>query len=272
MAVAHVNGADLYHELHGEGAPLVLVHGSWADAARWSPVLPGLAASFRVLVYDRRGHSRSEAPAGQGSFDEDGDDLAALLEHLALAPAHVVTSSAGGAIALRLACRRPELFRSLTCHEPPIWELLANDPEGLALVEADRDALASVASAIEAGEHEAAARQFVDEVAFGPGAWEHGLPPDVREMFVANAPTFLDELRDPDQFAVDADALAALDVPVHLTQGTEGPPTYGRALDALEALLPRVSRESIEGAGHAPQATHPDAYVAMVTRAVGRTG
>ena len=84
-------------------------------------MVPGLAESFRVVVYDRRGHSRSQRPDTPGSVDEDGDDLAALLEALELAPAHVVTNSYGGNIALRLATRRPEVFRSLSCHEPPPW-------------------------------------------------------------------------------------------------------------------------------------------------------
>jgi alpha-beta hydrolase superfamily lysophospholipase len=87
MPEAEVNGIKLYYELHGSGDALALVHGSWVDATAWRFVLAGLAESFRVLTYDRRGHSRSERPATQGSFDEDGDDLAALLEALDLAPA-----------------------------------------------------------------------------------------------------------------------------------------------------------------------------------------
>jgi pimeloyl-ACP methyl ester carboxylesterase len=62
MAEVDVNGLRLYYELHGKGDPLVLVDGAWADATNWRFVVPGLAASFRVLVYDRRGHSRSERP------------------------------------------------------------------------------------------------------------------------------------------------------------------------------------------------------------------
>jgi pimeloyl-ACP methyl ester carboxylesterase len=55
MAVAHVNGVDIYYELRGAGEqPLVLVHGSWTDSAQWDLVLPSLADIFRVLVYDRR--------------------------------------------------------------------------------------------------------------------------------------------------------------------------------------------------------------------------
>ena len=135
MPDAEVNGVRLYYEVHGGGEPLALVHGSWSDATGWQLVVPGLAESFRVLGYDRRGHSRSERPDTPGCVDEDGDDLAALLEALELAPAHVVTSSYGGNVALRLATRRPEVFRSLSCHEPPLWSLLEGDAESQAMLQ-----------------------------------------------------------------------------------------------------------------------------------------
>src|SRR3954454_21462698 len=129
MAIAQVNGVNLFFEVHGDGEPVVLVHGSWVDTTSWDQVVEGLAASFRVLIYDRRGHSKSERLQQQGSMDEDGDDLADLLEMLSFAPAHVVANSLGGNIALRLAARRPELFKSMTCHEPPLFSLLKHDPE-----------------------------------------------------------------------------------------------------------------------------------------------
>ena len=66
-AETEANGVRLYYEIHGGGEPLVLVHGSWVDATRWRFVVPGLAESFRVLVYDRRGHSRSERPDAPGT-------------------------------------------------------------------------------------------------------------------------------------------------------------------------------------------------------------
>ena len=168
MPETEANGVRHYCEIHGGGEPLVLVHGSWVDATRWRLVVPGLAELFRVLAYDRRGHSRSERPDAPGSVDEDGDDLAALLETLDLAPAHVVTNSYGGNIALRLATRRPEIFRSLSCHEPPLWSLLEGDPEGQEILQHGARSLDAVGRRIAAGDHEGAARQFVEEVAFGP--------------------------------------------------------------------------------------------------------
>jgi pimeloyl-ACP methyl ester carboxylesterase len=265
-----VNGVRLYYELHGSGEPVVLVHGSWGDARSWRFVAPGLAESFRVVVYDRRGHSRSERPETAGSVDEDGDDLAGLLEALDHAPAHVVTNSYGGNIALRLATRRPEVFRSLSCHEPPLWGLLEGDPEIRQLLQQGARSLQAVGRRIAQGDHEGAARQFVEEVAFGPGAWERELPPELRAIFVDNAPTFLDELEDPNQLRVDEAALSQLELPVWLTQGSESPPTFPAVIDRLVELIPRVSREIIHGAAHVPQLTMPERYVQVTTRALQR--
>jgi pimeloyl-ACP methyl ester carboxylesterase len=266
MPQARCNGVGLHYELEGSGEPLALVHGSWGDATNWALVASALAESFRVLIYDRRGHSRSERPDARGSVDEDGDDLAALLEELELAPAHVMTSSFGGNIALRLATRRPELFRSLSCHEPPLWALLDDDSREL-LQEAARS-LEEVRRRIVAGDHEGAARQFVEEVAFGPGAWEDELPAATRAIFVANAPTYLDELEDPDQLAVDQEGLTRLEMPVRLTEGSQSPPVFARVIDRLERLIPRATRETIEGAAHVPQLTTPERYVDATIRAL----
>jgi pimeloyl-ACP methyl ester carboxylesterase len=270
MSEVEVNGVRLYYELHGSGEPLALVHGSWADATAWGLVLPGLAESFRVLVYDRRGHSRSERPASAGSVDEDGDDLAALLEALDMAPSHVATNSWGGNIALRLATRRPDVFASLCCHEPPLWKLLEGDRDSQEMLQQSAASLEAVARRIAEGDREEAARQFVEEVAFGPGAWENELPPEVRSIFVQNAPTFLDELQDPNQLSIDEDALARLDVPLGLTDGSESPPVFPRVIDRLVELIPRVERETIEGAAHVPQLTTPERYAEVTTRAVQR--
>jgi len=267
MAEATVNGVRLYYELHGSGEPLALVHGSWLDATSWSFVVPGLAESFRVLVYDRRGHSRSERPDAPGNVDDDGDDLVALLESLGHTPAHVVTNSLGGNIALRLATRRPNVFRSLSCHEPPLWGLLEGDPESQEVLE-QAGTLESVGRRIAEGDHEGAARQFVEELAFGPGAWENELPHETRSIFVRNAPTFLDELQDPEQFKIDEDALASVELPVRFTLGSESSPTFPRVVDRLMELIPRATRETIEGTAHVPQLTTPERYVEVTTRAV----
>ena len=72
MPINSVNGVQLFLEQTGErGAPLVLVHGSWGDHHNWDAVVPALSKSFRVVTYDRRGHSRSERPSAPGSIEDD---------------------------------------------------------------------------------------------------------------------------------------------------------------------------------------------------------
>src|SRR5918994_3100448 len=99
MPSARANGVELHYELRGSGVPLVLVHGSWGDHHNWDPVVSALAESFRVVAYDRRGHSASERPPEQGSVLEDADDLVGLIDELGLAPAHVAGNSFGAVIA-----------------------------------------------------------------------------------------------------------------------------------------------------------------------------
>lgn len=263
MSEATVNGIQIYYELTGGGEPLALIHGSWADATNWELVLPGLAQGFRVLTYDRRGYSRSERPDTAWSIDDDGDDLAELLETLQLSPAHVATISYGGNIALRLAARRPELFRTLSCHEPPLFDVL-DDSESEQMLARSAPTLATVGRRIAVGDDEGAARQFTEEIMLGPGAWEHALPAETKANMVANAPPFLVQLEDPDASTVDRDALTRLQVPVRLTVGTESPPIHVRVVDRLLELLPDATREVIDGEGHIPHMTSPERYVEAV--------
>jgi pimeloyl-ACP methyl ester carboxylesterase len=76
------NGAELYYETRGEGPPLLLVAGGLADAGQFTALGDALAGQHRVVTYDRRGNSRSPAPAGwtTTTVEEQADDAAALLE------------------------------------------------------------------------------------------------------------------------------------------------------------------------------------------------
>jgi pimeloyl-ACP methyl ester carboxylesterase len=264
MATARVNGVELYYELSGSGEPLVLVHGSWGDHHNWDPVVASLAQSFRVLAYDRRGHSASQRPAGQGSVFEDADDLAALIDELELAPANIAGNSFGAVVVLRAAIRRSEVFRSLIAHEPPLFPLLAGTQLEPALEEVQRR-IDAVVGPLETGDHEGAARLFADTIAFGPGAWEQQLTSEMREVFITNAPTFLDEVRDPDALHMDLEALAGFEGPALLTSGTESAPFFGPVVDMVAERLPRCERVTIEGADHVPHISVPERYVELVT-------
>jgi len=264
MATANVNGVQLTYEVCGAGnVPLILVHGSWVSHHSWDAIVPGLAESFHVLRYNRRGHSGSERPAGQGSVREDVADLASLIEHLGLGPAWVIANSFGASITLRLAGERPDLFRGIIAHEPPLFSLLADDRAVAPMLEHVGKRIGAVVDRITAGDHAAAAEEFVETVAFGPGTWKQ-LPPDLRETFIENAPTFLDEATDPEQFAFDLEWISAFPRPVLLTTGDLSPPAFAPVVARLADVLPNAEVVSFPGAGHIPHATHPDAYVEAI--------
>lgn len=268
MPTATVNGTQLFYEITGSSPiPVVLVHGSWGDHHNWDRVVPGLARSFTVLTFDRRGHSRSARSASHGSLTEDAMDLAALLEALAFAPAHVAGNSGGAAVALRLATLRPAVFRSLVVHEPPLFGLLADDPMMQDPLAAVGQRIEAVATHLRKGDNAAGAKLFVETIAFGPGGWDE-LPPEACQTFIDNAPTFLDETEDADGFVVDLDALGRFTAPTLLSRGDQSPPFFPAVVARLARALPHARRHLFAGAGHAPHRSHPDAYVQLLTEFV----
>ena len=269
MPVTTINGVRLFWEHRGDsGAPLVLVHGSWGDHHNWDAVVPALARTFRVFTYDRRGHSQSERLPTHGSIEEDVADLAAFITTNDLAPAHVAGNSFGAAITLKLAAARPNLFASVTVHEPPLIGMLADDPSLPVIGER----IGAVLRTLESGDLERGARQFVESVALGPGTWEK-LPPDMRRTFVFNAPTWMDEMReqlgDPGAvtrvMTVNLPRLAEFRQPLLMTRGDQSPPFFSAILDKIAAAVPHVHRFTFRGAGHVPHLTHADEFVRVVT-------
>lgn len=261
-----INGVQIYSDISGDAGDLVvLVHGSWGDHQNWAAVVPTLSQSFRVLTYDRRGHSRSERPATQGSVSEDVADLAALVEHYGNSHAHIIGNSFGASIVLRLAAERPDLFRSLIVHEPPLFSLLADEPDAHSALVAARNRIAAVVEMLTTDDFASGAREFVETIAFGPGAWD-ALPRNVRETFIFNGPTWLDEMRDPDVMELDLGRLHDFAVPALLTMGDQSPSFFPLVVDRIAGALPHAETHTYAGAGHVPHLSHPEEYLRVVTR------
>lgn len=116
MPTITANGISLYYELHGpEDAPvLVLNNGILMNAATsWSFQTATFARRYRVLQYDCRGQGGSDHPDGPYSMALHADDLAALLDALGIAQAHIAGISYGGEVAQAFALAHPDKVRSL---------------------------------------------------------------------------------------------------------------------------------------------------------------
>jgi pimeloyl-ACP methyl ester carboxylesterase len=110
---APVDGLSMYYEIHGSGSPLILLHGAYMTIDMMGPILPGLARTRQVIVVEQQGHGRTADIDRPLTYEQMADDTAALLRHLKIDSADVVGYSMGGAIALQVAIRHPELVRKL---------------------------------------------------------------------------------------------------------------------------------------------------------------
>jgi pimeloyl-ACP methyl ester carboxylesterase len=115
--IVTANGVDLYVEVHGDGDPVLLLHG-WPDSAElWRNQVPALtAAGFRVITPDLRGFGRSARPEGKDAYGLAGSvaDVAAVLDAAGVPAAHVVGHDWGAAVAWLTAMYLPDRVRTLT--------------------------------------------------------------------------------------------------------------------------------------------------------------
>lgn len=268
-SMATVNGVRLAYEIHGNSdIPLVMVHGSWLTRRTWDSILPRLAQPFRVVIYDRRGHGDSERPKEQDSVHEDVADLAALIEDLGLAPAWVGGQSFGGSITLRLAAERPDLVQGIAVHEPPLYSLLRSDPSAASLLKEFERADKAVAERIESGDHAGAAEQFVD-AALGPGQFNQ-FPPQLRQSLIEQAPSYRDEVRDPDKGEFDTEWVSEFPHPALLTKGEQSPPLFAPVVSELADVLPSAQVKTISQGGHFIQSDQPEDYAEAISSFIGR--
>jgi pimeloyl-ACP methyl ester carboxylesterase len=270
MPVSKINGVYLFWEMSGDkGPPLILVHGSWGDHHNWDAVVPDLAKKFRVVVYDRRGHSLSERPSGHGKTSDDVTDLAELISQLDIAPANIAGNSFGAIITLKLAAKGPELFKTMFIHEPPMFSLLEGEPTTEKPLQIVRKRIDVVISLLKETKNEEAAELFVETIAFGPGTWKN-LPPQLKATFVFNAPTWLDEMQDDDSLRIDLTQLKNFSRPAFISQGEASPPFFPVVIDKIFAALPHPERKTFAGAGHVPHISHPKEYVEALTNFILR--
>jgi 3-oxoadipate enol-lactonase len=114
MPTIEANGQTLYHEVHGEGEPLLLVMGLAADTMAWAMQVPAFSARYRTIIFDNRDVGQSSMAAGRYEITDMAQDTLALADGLELESFHLVGVSMGGAIAQEVALAAPDRVRTLT--------------------------------------------------------------------------------------------------------------------------------------------------------------
>ena len=244
---------------------MVLLHGFTGDGTTMDGLAPRLEADAEVILPDLVGHGRSSVPGDERDYSVDAmaAHIAAIGEECASSSFHLVGYSMGGRVALTLACRNPELLRSLT---------LIGASAGLA------------------GEAERADRRLSDE-ALAKSIERDGLATFV-DRWMAN-PLFATQARLGVDFLAASraqrlrnsaaglarslraagtgmmaplhDDLRSCAVPTVFVVGAEDPKFTWIAVE-LAARMPTADISVIDNAGHAAHLEQPDAIASVIRR------
>ena len=246
---------ELHREVSGSGEPLLLIHGNGANTRIWGRSADDLAATHRVIAYDRRGFGRSPGPPVKSMRDHVAD-AAALLEELDAAPATVLGWSGGGVVAAGLAIERPDLVSSLILEEGGIHLPLNNTLNlvrfGLSFEYARR---------IRRDRRRAALEVFEFALAYRDGGCQFDrFPEDWRESMLTAADATIaetDHLRRP---YPTRQALSSISCPVTLLQGSRSEQTFAKINRYLKRRLPGARLVEIEGTAHAVHFDRPEEF------------
>jgi pimeloyl-ACP methyl ester carboxylesterase len=244
------DGTTIAFRRSGQGPPLVLVHGTTADASRWDPLLPLLEPAATVCAVDRRGRGGSgDGPAY--SLEAEAYDLVAVIDAVGR-PVDLLGHSYGALCALE-AARLTTAIRRLVLYEPSLTDIA---PPGFT----DR-----LEELMAAGRREEVVIAILRDLA---GVTEDQLA-QVRALpswanRVAAAHTVVREQRVEEGYRFEPERFAGVRVPTLMLAGGETPPELLASTEMLAAALPDVRVHRLEGQGHVAMLTAPELFVREV--------
>lgn len=255
---------ELQYDLDGSGPPLLLGHAGIVDRRVWDVNLPALTPHYTVIRPDLRGCGSTPRPAENW---QDWADFAALLDHLALGPTHVVGNSRSGEAALDLALARPDLVRSVTA--------VGTVPHGFQFEGEPPAGFLAVVAAYRAGELERAAQLEAELYLAGEGRSAAEMDPAlmafVAEMSLAclrheKAATSQPVPLEPQAIG----RLHELETPLLLVVGDRDNAEFFRAAEMVLAAMPQARLETMRGTAHLPALEQPERFNAILLHFLGR--
>ncbi len=254
MGKVTANGITLHYQQKGEGDDIILVHGITSCIAQWyMKIFPELSKSYRVTIYDLRGHGLSEVTTSGYDSETMAKDLLALMDHLGIEKAHLVGHSFGGGISLHLALLHPERVRRIVLLDTGLaclrhLRLIENWPGwkkygtvlktfGITLdrfLEIDRNQ----------DVREIIRKSLMIPLQSGFRKGKVALTPRLKKL--VDETEMCSEFREVG--ALTEEALASIDTPVYAVYGATSP--YEKMAEHLGGLMPNCRYELIEEAGH----------------------
>ena len=255
MAFVRIDSVLLHYRVHGrEGAPVVaLANALGTDARIWDEVIDILAADYRVLSYDKRGHGLSDAPTGDCRLDDHVDDLVGLLDTIGATRLALGGVSVGGLIAQGFALRCPERLAALVlCDTAPRLGDAALWNGRIATVR--RDGLGALADGVM---ERWFSTRFRKESPDAVAGWRNLFERTHAEGYCGTCAT----LRDTDLSA----RVASIAAPTLVVVGEEDAATSVAQVRSLAGAIPGGRFDILAGAGHIPSIERPAELAALMT-------
>ena len=269
MKTAQLNGIELAYDVHGEGEPLLFVHGAiWADFLR--PLAEQAAFStFQRIRYHRRGYGQSAG--SPGGFGVQAADIVALLDHLDVDRAHVIGHSEGAMIAMVLAASYPDRVRSLALLEPlpsNTWLATSDFADLLGIL---GPAFEAMVERYQAGDIAAAYQSLFEPAGLDWREAAEAAGPDVVDQGFKDAATFIEgEASALIEWNYGAEQAAPIDSAV-LSWGTASDSPINPAVRAfLLELFPQREEVILEDGDHFSVTTDPGAVAEPIAEFVSR--
>lgn len=250
--VAIAEGVELHYVEHGEGEPVIFIHGLLDDVSAWSQQQQAFAKEgFRAIAYSRRHNYPNRNPIRPNhSAELEAEDLAAFVRELKLKSVHVVGHSYGAYTALFFALNYPNLTRTATLIEPPIVPWLNDLPteERTAGMTQYKKLITQgvvpAQRALESANETDAIRVMMDAIG-GEGKYD-SLPPFVKRKCLRNLLELKAFLASKDRYPnVDREKVRHLKVPTLILSGGASVATARFTDPELERLIPKQSQRRI---------------------------
>lgn len=244
MGFARSDGAEIYYEVHGDGNPVLFVHGSGGHHAAWWQQVPPLTASgYAVVTMDLRGFGRSTSVGEEYDSLEFPGDILAVLDDAGIERAVLVGQSIGASAALKVAVANPTRVAGV---------VLAHSLGGI-----DNPELAEL---VKADRAEAEKLPVLDRLM--SKQFQQGNPEMTflfRQMGTFNRAKMQD-LRNLTVGGPTLETLASLDVPICLLAGEKDAVVSPRTIRRAHELIKGSVLEMVEGAPHSMYWEAPDLF------------
>ena len=246
---------------HGEGPPVLLIHGAGCTRSLWRETIAALGAGARVVAYDRRAYGDSEGPEGYRGTTvyEQAEDAAAVIRALGAAPAALCGHDVGALVALDLLLRHAGLARSAVLLEPPLFSLSVAGSEAVGTL---REA---VVHGAEAGGPAGAVEAYL--AAVGGPATADRLGGARLEEARAAAPALAADLAAAPAWGYSRRELRAIAAPVTVLAGVRSAAARREAARSLAGLLGAAHHRELDACHFLPVEA-PDAVAEAILGAL----